>query len=92
MVLAKGELMWENDGVAAALWASLGAATLGLSRWIATRLLVPRDAVQKKLLEDISADIAVSKDRLCRLTDMVHMQGERIAAIEGKLGRSGDGR
>jgi len=72
-----------DDNLLAVMWAGVGALVVSIIRWIGARLIVPRDAVTKKYLDDLAKDVTSLGEKMARLEQVTHSQGERIARLEG---------
>lgn len=69
--------------VIVAFWSAILVAILAGIKATVSRVWVPRDAVQRKLLEDMQADIAA-------LTGKMDAHGIEIACLKGVVGSQGD--
>lgn len=75
----------QSAGWIAAFWASIGIICASILRWVAIRLLVPRDAMQKKYFDDLREDIGKLEVAVGLLLRGQEKHGAEIAFIKGLL-------
>jgi hypothetical protein len=77
----------DDDKFAPALWAGAGAVAFKVISWIHSRLLVPRDSLQQKILEDMAEDVAWIKAAVEGQAKSINENSVRIARLEGRTGK-----
>lgn len=82
----------QSPGIIAAFWGVVGITIAALIRWVVIRLVVPRDAVLKKYLDDMKKDIDALKAVQDMMAGKQERHGAEIAFIRGILDPRHDGR
>ena len=74
----------DDDRLSPVLWAATGAVAIKVIGWIHSRLLVPRDSLQQKILEDMAKDVASIKAAIEGQGKSINDNSVRIARLEGR--------